>query len=351
MYRLNEYYPIRVPTQRGLLEMDAIRPGDEVFEFRTSKRIEVIGTSTCNPQDMYKITYSDGRSQVVCDEDRIWDGNKVWTPLELQVAIKHSHHDVISARIKLEPIDYLQGKIVNPVFPDPMIAGALIIYGDYDDPYINLPLDREGIDDHFSHRYNLNFGSVIGNNKVYYKFDGAPPDSLITWKEFFPKYDFYATSKCFEDPIIPDEYYRASIKDRWHFVQGAFSIGYSKDTFPKSVSVAHINEHRLEELQKMLWSLGIMSKITYDPNMISAHGRQYRLDVAGIYTDYPGFFYDAWMIQNVINANIRRNSVLTEPYSFHIKSIEKLGRGWCSNIILKTSGIYYTENFTPRISL
>lgn len=351
MYSFDQYYPVMIHTNRGLLEIRDIMPGDCVYEYGTSRQVPVERLVFEEPRYLYGVKYTDRRTQHFTELDHVYDGVKSYKIPELHDYLKHHRNIRYFGEIKTFPIDF-GTKIQTELVPDPLVAGALLTHGDYDDPYMNLPMDREGINNHFAHRYNLDYANCIGENKVYYKFNGAPADSRITWKEFFPKYPMYLTTKCFHDELIPVEYQRASIMDRWHYVQGAFEIGFNKNMFPESVSITHKSERRLLEFQKMLWSLGIMSIVSYDPNLPLARGREFRLDLVGKFEGYPGFFYDVENIEHV-SRNDYKPLHADRNIPFAIEGIWRMGRkGVVGNLILAEPKIVYTAgNFTPRVSI
>lgn len=351
MRGINAYHPTMVHTHRGLIEMRDIIPGDRVYEYGTSRQVTVLKAVFPEVDHLYKIEYVDKRTQIVMEHSAIFEGNSIVRIRDAFNLLQKVGPFLTYGDIKTFPIDFVGKRIYTRPFPDPLVAGALLTYGDYDDPYINLPSDRDGINDHFAHRYNLDYANYLEHGKVYFKFNGAPEDSRITWKEFFPSQNMFVTSRCFNDPLIPIEYQRASIADRWHYVQGAFEIGYSQKMFPNSVSIAHTSERRLEELQKMLWSLGIMSKISYDPSLEPSKERQYRLDLIGKFEGYPGFFYNVENIEHISN----NDWDVPHPdryIPFAISSIDYMTEGVVGNLILDRPRVVYTEgNFTPRVSI
>lgn len=350
MLGLGEYVPIYLQTPKGVKEAGDLMIDDIVYEYTTGKELRVIHTEITTGR-ICKVTYSDGRSQICRFEENIYTGgNHI---IEARDALVRNYfHDIETREYELN-----NKRISTPLYPDPYIAGALIIFGKYDTPYINLPLDRSAADQLFAHKYNLDFADKLEDNTTFYSWNGTDKSQPITWKEFFPNYDFYIASKFIRSPLIPTEYTRASISDRKKFIMGVFDIGYNKDMFPDSVGIAHRSENRLKDVQMMLWSLGIMSRITYDPNLPIARGREYRLDIIGEYDGYPGLFYDI----NAIRKNLENHNKFIHklnPFQLKIKSIAEVKEsgatvsyGYMRKIMLeKKHAIYVTENFLPRVS-
>ena len=281
-------------------------------------------------------------------------------------------------------INYNQKKIVAPLYPDPYIAGALLIYGDENDQCLNLPSDSLAVNNLFAHKYQLNYGGIVSpDGKVYFRYNGKSVDDLITWKEFFSQYVFAGSPENLENPpIVPLEYARASIADRLKFIRGVFDVGYMKRLFPNSCGIAHTSKAKLVEVQKVLWSLGILSIITYDdvtPCLLqldkistplepldpytgnlrvsiefkiptSYKGKDYRLYVLGKTSRYPGYFYNIDSIENMIE-NVYKNQKYLK-FQFQIKSVELFTTTSVTDVILaKPYLAYLTDNFLPKISV
>lgn len=346
----NEYIGKKVYTQRGIIDVKEVVPGDTVYEYGTNEKLRVISTVDSECKDLLQIVYTDGRTSICTDEENVLNGDEIIPIFELSKTKMFQEIDV-------SPVDFNYGRITEPLFPDPYVAGALLIYGRYDTEYINLPLDRSAADQLFSNKYSLDFADKLEDNTTFYAWNSSDPANPITWNEFFPKYDCYVKSRKVTSPLIPKEYTDAPIRDRMKFIMGVFDIGYNKEMFPNSVGIAHIKEERLMEVQRLLWSLGVLSKITYDPLLPLARGREYRLDILGNKERYPAFFYDI----NAINQQILNNKFVNpiNPFKFMIDRITPLKEngaeiknGFTTNLLLdKHKAIYVSENFLPRVSL
>jgi hypothetical protein len=240
--------------------------------------------------------------------------------------------------ISIFPIYY--DKLMDTLIPDPYISGALITYGDYSSEYINLPSKNYMANQVLHNQYFLEYGNKLGENIITYKSIGDPPDQLVTWKEFFPNSEV----PC--DDIIPLEYRRASMNDRWKFIRGAFDNGYDPNTFPDSCSISNVSEERLESIQKILWSIGVPSVVSYDANLKD----QYHLDVKGEACNHPAMFYSIEFVEKMIEDK----KTLRCPVCFFklkIQSIELYADGYSKSLVLDIPRIpYLTSNFLPRVS-
>ena len=342
MQGLNVHMINRVFTQRGILNSCDVVPGDMVYEYITNKPLKVIKTKKSSIERVWKVKYNDERYEIQLNNDMIFNGNRI-VPL-LRVL---EYHNIFP----LTPHIFTNfNKNIKSLNPNPYQAGMFFAYGDYEDKYINLPFDLiESINIFFDERYQ--YITDEANNKVYFGIQSIDGNyNKIKWKDYFKNYDFYAKDKLIKYNPIPNEYMYASVDDRIQFIRGVFDIGLCKNYIGKNIMIAHNNKYRLKYIQKILWSLGILSIISYDPYI--PYCRHYRLDIVGDYSSYAGLFYNVKNIENYFHNRYKSD------FKLNIQSIECL----CGGIIEPTAymiqlqlekpqSIYVTENYLPRISL
>lgn len=352
IYPHNSYHPINVITTKGVKEIRHIQPYDQVYDYCTGKPFTVRNTFTEKINKIFNVTYSDGRTAMYSANQHIYLGDgtirRIWDLIGQQLYPHNTKPIKVSCcNIPVNAIEY-SASIQKHPYPDPCVAGALLTFGYYDDKYINLPSYSEKINNLFSHRYNVDYALKLGENgRVYFTFKGGD-GACITWDEMFPRYNMYAVSKHFASPVIPDEYTHASIFDRWKYVRGVFDIGYDRDLFPDKIVCMNESENRLKYLQKMLWSLGVLSKIEYFP---SSRKRNYKLEIIGDYARKTDFFYDD---ENLRHTLCTDNMLLNQgnPDTMTIKAIQYIGDGVIGNIISDNGPhVYYTDNFLPRLCI
>lgn len=340
-----KYYPINIPTQRGIIELKDIVPGDYVFEYKSSEPIKVIDIPKPTKSKIYKVTYSDGTTQYVNDSDYIYTGTSI-------VPVYSVSTDTTFNDIRCYPIKY-NNKVYSPLDPDPYIAGAFLIYGDYEDEFINLPSYMTGINEVFAHKYSVEYDMDHINDvsKMYFKRIGDIDNKTITWKEFFNGEDI--------NKIIPNKYAYASIKDRVQFIRGVFDTGYLLKIFrDDTVGIVNKSEERLKELQKILYSLGIISKVSYDTAIDPGNNNNYKLEIGGMHHGYPGFTYLINNIEHLLKCDNELISYIP-PFSISLNKISLMydisssdRKGYVGNLILEKPNIMYVaDNFLPRISL
>ena len=120
MRGLNEYIDTNIITQNGIVSISNVHIGDRVYDFHTGKMLEVKDVIESKCTDIMQVLYSDGRKEFKLHDDVLYGGKK-----------------------ELRPLEFNPDKVKDPLYPDPNIAGVLLIYGDYDSNEIKLPLDIE----------------------------------------------------------------------------------------------------------------------------------------------------------------------------------------------------------------
>lgn len=332
MVGLNEYIDSGIITPNGVMSIKDAHIGDKIYDYYTGEISEIKDIKETKLCRILNVHFSDGRSE-----------------------LRPFYESLLSHRIKMNAIEYHKDDITDILEPDPYTAGALLIYGDWSDNYINLPIDKCKVDSFIMHRYNANYASKLGKNKNYFSYNSRP-NMPITWDEFFNKYDLYVKTGKRKSPPIPHEYIHSSIRDREKFIRGVFDIGYDHNRFKGSICLEHTDENKLLIVQRILWSLGITSKIEYDPvykeDDWSVHKypnkREWRLTVLGSKKHYPGFFYDIFNIEDAILENSWLDK-LTQ-WEMKVVSSEYYCTGYMLNIVLDKPRWFYTSNFLPRLS-
>ena len=329
MLTKNSYLHSYVITEHGMKEINEIEIGDKIYEYGTGKLIEVQNIiETLLP--IKKLTFSDGRVDYRGIDER--------NPKDF----------------KISALEFTG--IKKPLYPDPNLAGAIFTYADHSDKYVNLPMDMDNVNNLFSHKYHVKYADKIDKNKVYFS-NTCSPDEVLTWEQMFPDYDFYAKYKNEWDRIIPEDYVYSSIKDRIQFIIGVFDMGYNFRRFPNNVAIAHSNEDMLKVIQKILWSLGILSKISYAPgwtdeeNQFHYHPykRFYQLKLLGNNKTYAGLFYEREYIEKFI----KREDILdniNKKYILKLINVKEYPQMFVKNLVFDKERWFYTEDYLPRLS-
>lgn len=327
-----------VLTNRGIIPAKSVLPGDFLYEYGTSKPLQIKYIDLEHDEKMFDVRYTDGRVEKVSENEKIYFNDKLYPPIELTGG---TLNNIIP--IKRFPTDY--GKLYENLDPDPYVAGALLIYGDLDDPYINLPKDRTEVDETLMYKYHLSYALEADSKKKYYTFIGS--NEKIKWSNFFKGYRFFAVSHLMDDPVIPSEYEYSAISDRMQFLRGVFDIGYSPSVTPDTVSMVHTDIAKAQVVQRILWSIGVMSYL-HTSNGI------YQLDIIGPEEDYAKFFYNIDFRSRMIN-NMYEVYKTNPTFELRVQSVTpSLFNHHAPRYYFytdKPDAIYYSAQYLPMVAI
>lgn len=344
----------KVPTNRGLTPINYLYPGDEVYSYDGKEKFEVKSIKKLYG-NIIDIIYSDGRSQKCCEDSLIFTGNKIEKVSNIFRAQDRSIY--YNSNINQYEIDFSSGVISEALSPDPYMAGMFFMYGDFVDPYLNLVKPRKrpnifNIEDHLFHRYHLTPVDDLSTSKRYFSI--YDDKKLVRWYDLFHTWPVFNKTSRVHKSLIPTAYSISSINDRWQFLRGAADYGYPGGD---ALYIPNQDETKLKELQKMMWSIGILSKISYNSiiadgdSFVLGNGMNYVLEILPTHESYPGMFYNIFHIKNFLNYDNHP----FKPDNKFILSISRMfhsGTGYIYELILnKPNQIYLSENYLPRVSL
>lgn len=283
-----DYLPIYDPDGKLFRKkMGDIEIGDYVY-MRNGKPGEVSGVFPQGYQEVWEVEFSDGRVQE-CSPDHLWlyqsrvgNGAKFWktkTTKELYYMIDRLK---IAKGRNQKPVEYMipmndavdfpeiQGRKCNDFNDyklDPYILGVLIADGcltlnqleivTSDLDVIEKVSKRLGTSYHelksTSYHYNFycnDYWKKMKSNQKYIRTS----DLLSYTPELLGKYS--------NERFIPDEYKYGSVKQRFDLIHGLFDSdgSISKDN-RHHVLYSSKSERLVHDIQEILWSLGIQSRI------------------------------------------------------------------------------------------
>lgn len=346
MKPLDDRIPLKIQTHRGDLDIKDILPFDKVYDYVTGKEVVVQKLIQLPRKPVYRIGYTDGREDFYQHDELIHLGNR---NVRLDQFFRFEKPEPITQH----PMPYDE-VIREPLRPDPYVSGALLVYGEFDMPWINLPffsrydhpfinilVDRLGPGTQLGFKYQLH--PILDRKRRRLGFRYTRSGDFVTWMDFFGV-TMGSIHKKKHSEELPDIYIKASISDRWQFVRGVFDTGFDERDFPDDIAIGHRSEKRLRSFQRILWSLGVLSHIRPDPSL--KRGRKYRLDILSHRNEWDKFFYQG-KFYPVQHTN-RRDSELR----LRVKSFDLFGNAFSHGISLGEPGrLYITNNFLPRVSL
>ena len=353
----------KILTPYGTINPDMLEVGDTVLEYKTGRHLTISYITEVFVTRAFDVTYGDDITIRYGCRENIFTGNRICEAYQLTP--EDRYYDV-----KTYPVVYNKN-ITRPLTPDPYVAGALLIYGDQNDEFINLPIDRVQVNNQLSHMYNIDYYPLAKDGKVYFQYKGKQPAWRITWKEFFDKYYYFrGNTGDMDAKLVPIEYIMSSFDDRIQFLRGVFDTGYMYynrkstqseyddivDLSPDVVSIQHSSLECLQVVQYMLGSIGIISTIVELPKL--SEKRPYTLQIR---TDrlkyYPGFFYWFPNIQKMVDSDYTiqkldpiHNNDITEINEVEVgykwKEFQFIGNGSDKR---NKYALYMTDEWIPRI--
>lgn len=333
-------YKRKVLSHRGIIDADQVVPGDYLYEYGTSKMLEIKYIDVRHHEKLYDMRYSDNRIEKVGESEKILFGDKIYNVWDIPGKVK----EYIPMRRYV--VDF--GKLIPPVKPDSYSAGAILGYGTIADVFISIPADKIKVLDHILY---VNGWDVYPEAADVIYFQELGTSDKLTWKDVFKcgtrPMDMFMINYHINSPIIPDEYRVNTPEERVKFIRGVFDTGYSKDINPDKISITHYDDIRLKTIQRMLWALGIMSFI-HSSNGI------FQLDIIGPEQDYAGFFYDIENRARMINTDY--DVYKCDPtFELYLESVMR--SLMCSDETCyyfeteKPHAIYYSDQYLPRVAL
>lgn len=352
MNSTGKLYRIKVLTSDGVKPIDEVNIGDKVYEYGTGNLLEVTGIMKHKPSTVYYVAYSDGRCTMFLENEPYFDGYQI---------IKDGFNNESKVNIIQHPIEFNKDKVVNPLPLDPYLAGPLFIYGDYTIPLMNLPYYPY----HHTNKLNEEYLESLSFIQTIYDIDDKililfkdindKGECHITWNELCNKYNM---NEFYKDKItqIPIEYAQSSFNDREKFIRGIFDIGCTPDVFDDGLGIIGSNENMMKEVQRVLLSLGILSRLTYSPVLNRIRGYEFRLDIIGHHSTYPGLSYNLGTITEMIELSrkfMNGGQGSATASCVDINMIKALPiKGCMYNLYLeKPNQIYLDYNYLPRVSL
>lgn len=329
----------KILTNHGFIDANKVELGDYLYEYGTSKMMEIVEIDHRYDERIYDIKYSDKRIEHVAESDLVVINGKMYSP---QYLTEHP----LEIIIPMERYVVNFGKIIAPYHLDPYSAGAILAMADILDEYVNINDITVPSIDHILNVNNWAVSDMSSDGKYYFSMIGSK--NKLTWDDIFDsRYGSYLVDHNVNSPIIPYEYLYGSIETRIKFIKGVFDSTYNQKDTPDTVSAVIKNYEMLKSIQRMLWSMGIMTKIY-------SKDTYYRLDVIGAEEDYPGFFYDIKNKSRMINTdwNVFKCSPKHKLYIESVEPSRLLYKGDVYRFrVVSKNAIYYSANFLPRVTI
>ncbi|MBD5584878.1 MAG: hypothetical protein HDQ88_07340, partial [Clostridia bacterium] len=160
-------------------------------------------------------------------------------------------HDYTIGTMELYPVDFHNDDELYRL--DPYTVGSLLMYGDYDDEYINLPSYFSYVNSYLLDRNGWEMGQKLGTGgKVYFAYKYSNYD-LVRWTDFFRNVKCRVMEGC--EPVFPLEYATGTFRTRRQLLSGVFDVGYVREPFDNRLQISSIHEERLMAVHDILRSM------------------------------------------------------------------------------------------------
>lgn len=303
-----------------------LKIGDYVFN-RKGEPVKVVGVFPRGKQDIYKVTLTDGRI-LYTDSSHLWtymaqkgkytentytNSTKELYDRGVYITAKDGRHKLNYWIPMNQPVQYPEMNLsVHPYVMGAFIGdGCLtvrqLLFSSSDEDLVQHVAELLGdcTCDNGNHRnYNWTFPLIKPLGKM----------KLKQTNNVFADYP-EVNNKLAHDKRIPAAYMHASIEQRWQLIKGLFdtdgSIGDS-DNGRYNVSYSTISLGLAEDIQKVLFSLGVASTIQVARVANEGKYTQYRLNVKSSNENKDRFF---WLPRKVEIANKAKTKAGTETKS------------------------------------
>ena len=328
---LNSKIPRYILTKRGIINENEIVPGDIFYEYGTGNELEVTGVEPQPFETMYLVKYSDSREDIVTNGELIYSGTYLFYPMDIDKVDKGS----------LIPTVLKYNHQVPMSNTDAYLSGAFLSYGDLSSKYLSIKTSV--LNDNLDYMLNLYKAGESGEYTLFkYKKND---EECITWEEYFK--DFAVSPNM----VYPMKYLYGSLNTRKRFLRGVFDCGYDKELSPDDVSILHDNLNILHQIQRMLWSCGILSYVFTEKTMKG----YYRLQLLGASEYSTEFFYNEEYILNMLNSNIN-TSKLDPTFKWELYDINMMSGvepSYVPRFYIKdrNHALYLNGDFIPKVSL
>lgn len=268
-----EPYSRLIPTPSGVTRMGDLKVGDMVFT-QSGKPTRVVGIFEQGVQDVYEVTFSDGRT-AECVKDHLWrvksrDIHASWKAKTLEDIMKDYRRPntrypgmgrwVTKYSIPVnEAVEYPARDV--PI--DPWVLGCFIGNGCCREYALTISC----LDDEIPNRiaeicgFRVKKNSVHNYSYTFYHMNGLP----VHTKDFFREIPWMAG--CYSsEKHIPEEYMLNTISVREKLLQGLMdtdgNISYSGGRY--NVGYSSTSLKLLQQMQTVMWSLGWSSTLHED---------------------------------------------------------------------------------------
>ena len=268
---------IPVPTEQGFVYNGDLKVGDYVFN-RLGQPAKVTGVFPQGLKTIYRMTLADGRV-IDCADDHLWtyksragNGSKSWKTISTKELIKKNittiKPDGRSEMNFVIPMNEAVERKARNYHLDPYVLGVMLGNGILGSSYLQLSSNDTEVVESVSNILGVQHMKESSANYTWKFVVGSygTQHKLLQTRDVFKEIPTLIGTKSGEK-FIPDIYKLGSVDQRWALIQGLFDTdGHIKANSRYQVGYTTTSIKLAHDIQEILWSLGIMSTITKNPN-------------------------------------------------------------------------------------
>ena len=265
------YTKLPAPNEQGYIKLGDLNVGDKIFGSDGSQ-ITVTNIFEHPNEDIYKITFSDGRYSL-CGADHLWPVMKTWTSKITVMTTKemiesglfhYSRTTDGSNRSPFRP-KYRIPLLASPVEYDfrevpihPYIIGAFIGNGCCTQPFLSLSSGDDFVPKKIAYILGATTKKEKGSYTYIFHKNGHLLKTVDVFKDILEICGKYSHEKC-----IPDLYMYNSLEVRIELLRGLMdtdgSISYNEGRY--NVSYSSCSRKLLEQIRELILGLGFICNI------------------------------------------------------------------------------------------
>jgi twitching motility protein pilT len=283
---------IPVADDRHYVQIKDIKVGDLVYN-RLGSPVNVIGVYPQGKKDVYRVNFTDGRYLDCCkdhlfsyytqDQKTKYAHDKYNTPPKFNVStveelLNRGIGNICGNRLSLKywiPNNQPIEREEQDYYLNPYVLGVLIGDGCLTERQLTISSNDSFIVEKVSSL--LNVENIVKRSSIHtYSWYFVISDrmyekrnKLVSTVDVLSEIPELDNMHSYEK-FIPDIYKYGSIEQRYKLLQGLFDTDGTVDKHRARVSFSTTSKHLVDDIQEVLWSLGISSTVEID-NRLSGH--------------------------------------------------------------------------------
>lgn len=276
---------IPVADDKHYVQIKDLKVGDLVYN-RLGNPVKVLGIYPQGKKDVYRVHFTDGRYLDCCkdhlfsyytqDQKTKYAHDKYNTPPKFNVStveelLNRGIGNICGNRLSLKywiPNNQPIEREEQDYYLNPYVLGVLIGDGCLTERQLTISSNDSFIVEKVSSL--LNVKNIVKRSSIHtYSWYYEKRNKLVSTADVLSEIPELDNMHSYEK-FIPDIYKYGSIEQRYKLLQGLFDTDGTVDKHRARVSFSTTSKHLVDDIQEVLWSLGISSTVEID-NRLSGH--------------------------------------------------------------------------------